>query len=62
MDHHEQVTRHDIIAFTTAVAEEIGPVSRYIHFGLTSSDIVDTALSLQLQEGGAPSCAKESRS
>jgi adenylosuccinate lyase len=53
VDHHEQVTRHDIIAFTTAVAEEIGPVSRYIHFGLTSSDIVDTALSLQLQEAGA---------
>jgi len=52
VDHHEQITRHDVIAFTTAVAEEVGPVSRYIHFGLTSSDVVDTALSLQLQEAG----------
>jgi adenylosuccinate lyase len=53
VDHHESVTRHDVIAFTTAVAEEIGPISRYIHFGLTSSDVVDTALSLQIQEAGA---------
>jgi adenylosuccinate lyase len=53
VDAHEQVTRHDVIAFTTAVAEEIGPISRYIHFGLTSSDVVDTALSLQVQEAGA---------
>ena len=43
VDHHEAVTRHDVIAFTTAVAEEIGPISRYIHFGLTSSDVVDTS-------------------
>ena len=50
--HHEAITRHDVIAFTTAVAEEIGPISRYIHFGLTSSDIVDTALSLLVQESG----------
>ena len=49
---HEAVTRHDVIAFTTAVAEEIGPLSRYIHFGLTSSDVVDTALSLMLQKAG----------
>jgi adenylosuccinate lyase len=52
VDAHEAVTRHDVIAFTTAVAEEIGPLSRYIHFGLTSSDVVDTALSLMLQESG----------
>src|SRR5690242_10118735 len=45
---YEAVTRHDVIAFTTAVAEEVGPTSRYIHFGLTSSDVVDTALSLCL--------------
>ena len=48
VDFFEAQTRHDVIAFTTAVAEEIGPISRYIHFGLTSSDVVDTALSLQL--------------
>jgi adenylosuccinate lyase len=46
VDALEAVTRHDVIAFTTAVAERIGPESRYIHFGLTSSDVVDTALSL----------------
>ena len=52
IDHHEAVTRHDVIAFTTALAEKIGPISRYVHFGLTSSDVVDTALSLQLAEAG----------
>src|SRR4051812_7653125 len=48
----ERTTRHDVIAFTTAVAEKIGPISRYVHFGLTSSDVVDTALSLLLKESG----------
>ena len=52
VDHHEKVTRHDVIAFTTAVAEKVGPVARYIHFGLTSSDVVDTALSLMILEDG----------
>lgn len=52
VDHFESVTRHDVIAFTTAVAERIGPISRYIHFGLTSSDVVDTSLSLVIQEAG----------
>jgi adenylosuccinate lyase len=52
VDHFESITRHDVIAFTTAVAERIGPISRYIHFGLTSSDVVDTALSLLIQEAG----------
>ena len=52
VDEHELVTRHDVIAFTTAVAEEIGPVSRFIHFGLTSSDVLDTSLSIMLQEAG----------
>jgi adenylosuccinate lyase len=49
VDHHEGITRHDVIAFTTAVAEQIGPVSRYIHFGLTSSDVVDTSLSILIK-------------
>src|SRR3954470_12597307 len=52
VEEHEAVTRHDVIAFTTAIAEEIGPVSRYIHFGLTSSDVVDTSLSILIQESG----------
>jgi adenylosuccinate lyase len=46
----EQVTKHDIIAFTTAVAEKVGPEARWLHFGLTSSDVLDTALALQLQD------------
>jgi adenylosuccinate lyase len=52
VEHHEKTTRHDVIAFTTAVAEAVGPVARYIHFGLTSSDVVDTALSILLQQSG----------
>jgi adenylosuccinate lyase len=46
----EQTTHHDVIAFTTAVAEQAGPAARYLHFGLTSSDVVDTALALQMVE------------
>ena len=46
----EAVTQHDIIAFTTAVAEKVGPAARWLHFGLTSSDVIDTALALQLRE------------
>jgi len=44
----EQVTHHDVIAFTTAIAERVGPAARWLHFGLTSSDVVDTAQSLQM--------------
>jgi adenylosuccinate lyase len=46
----ESVTHHDVIAFTTAVAEQVGPAARWLHFGLTSSDVVDTAQALQLVE------------
>jgi adenylosuccinate lyase len=46
----EREVRHDVVAFTTSVAESIGPEARYLHFGLTSSDVVDTALALQLKE------------
>jgi len=46
----EAETRHDVIAFTTAVAEHVGPASRYFHYGLTSSDVVDTALALQVAD------------
>jgi len=52
VDAHEKVTKHDVIAFTTAVAERIGPISRYIHFGMTSSDVVDTALSMMTVQAG----------
>ena len=46
----EQVTQHDVIAFTTAVAEKVGPSARWMHFGMTSSDVVDTAQALQMRE------------
>ena len=46
----EAETRHDVIAFTTAVAEHVGPASRYFHYGLTSSDVVDTAMALQVAD------------
>jgi adenylosuccinate lyase len=45
----EQTTQHDVIAFTTAVAEKAGPSARWLHFGLTSSDVLDTALALQMR-------------
>jgi adenylosuccinate lyase len=48
----EAVTRHDVIAFLTAVAESVGPEARHLHWGMTSSDLLDTALSLQLREAG----------
>ncbi len=46
----EDVTHHDLIAFTTSVAEYVGADSRYIHWGLTSTDVIDTARGLQLAE------------
>lgn len=49
----EETVKHDVIAFLTAVAEKVGPASRYIHIGLTSSDVVDTALALQIREAAA---------
>jgi adenylosuccinate lyase len=46
----EQTTQHDVIAFTTAVAERVGAAARWLHFGLTSSDVLDTALALQMRD------------
>ena len=46
----EQATQHDVIAFTTAVAEKVGPSARWLHFGMTSSDVIDTAQALQMRE------------
>ena len=48
----EEITRHDMIAFLTAVEEKVGPESRFIHLGCTSSDIVDTANALLLVRAG----------
>src|SRR4051812_14560046 len=48
----ERVTDHDTAAFVDAVAEQLGELGRHVHYGLTSSDVVDTALSLQIQEAG----------
>jgi adenylosuccinate lyase len=45
----EQQVKHDVIAFTTNVAENIGPAGRYLHYGLTSNDVVDTAQALQVR-------------
>ncbi len=50
IDEIEKVVKHDIIAFLSSVAEKVGPNSRYIHLGLTSYDVVDTALSLLIRE------------
>jgi len=46
----EAEVKHDVIAFTTSVAEFAGPASRFFHFGLTSSDVLDTAMALQVRD------------
>lgn len=48
----EETTKHDVIAFLTNVAENVGLASRHIHYGMTSSDILDTTLAYQLKEAG----------
>ncbi len=53
IDEIEKETKHDVIAFLTNVAEYVGDAARYIHLGLTSSDILDTAFALQLKEASA---------
>jgi adenylosuccinate lyase len=49
----EKTVKHDVIAFLTAVGERIGPAARYLHLGLTSSDILDTGLAMQLVEAAS---------
>jgi adenylosuccinate lyase len=49
IDEIEAVTRHDLIAFTTSVAESLGEESRWFHYGMTSSDTIDTAVALQMR-------------
>src|SRR6266545_1707484 len=48
----ERLTDHDTAAFVDAVSEQLGPEGRWVHYGLTSSDVVDTALALQIKEAG----------
>jgi adenylosuccinate lyase len=50
IDEIEKTVKHDVIAFLTSVSEFVGPDSRFIHMGLTSSDILDTSLALLLRE------------
>ncbi len=49
----EQATRHDVVAFTRAVSESLGPEKKWVHYGLTSSDVVDTAWSVRLKQANA---------
>ena len=52
IDEIEREVKHDIIAFLTNVAEHVGPLSRYVHKGMTSSDVVDTCLAVQMRRAG----------
>jgi adenylosuccinate lyase len=52
IDEIERTVKHDVIAFLTSVAEHVGPDSRYIHLGLTSSDVLDTSLAVLMKEAG----------
>src|SRR4051794_22118341 len=49
----EAEVKHDVIAFTSSVAEYVGPASRFFHFGLTSSDVLDTAMALQVRDASS---------
>ena len=57
----EQTTHHDVIAFLTNMAENIGPESRFIHMGMTSSDLLDTSLALLCKEAGELILIKEKK-
>ena len=52
VDERERVTEHDVAAFVDVLAASVGEAGRWIHFGLTSSDVLDTALALQLRAAG----------
>src|SRR5438034_11733469 len=49
----ERVTKHDVIAFLESISEQVGPAARYLHMGLTSSDILDTSLAVLMVEAAA---------
>src|SRR5258706_14990540 len=52
MSEIEQETHHDVISFLRSIQEQLGPEGRFIHLGLTSSDVLDTALAVNLKEAG----------
>lgn len=52
IDEIEKEVRHDVIAFLTCVNESLGDLGRYVHVGMTSSDVIDTAFALQIQDSG----------
>ena len=56
----EERTQHDLAAFVDAVAEQVGPAARWLHYGLTSSDVLDTALALQIRQAGGAGAAAAS--
>lgn len=55
IDEIEAEVRHDVIAFLTCVNESLGSLARYMHVGMTSSDVIDTAFALQIQDSGKSS-------
>ena len=52
IDDIEQITKHDVIAFLTSIAEKVGPEAKFLHQGMTSSDVLDTCFNIQLQRSG----------
>ena len=52
IDDIEKITKHDVIAFLTSIAEKVGPEAKFLHQGMTSSDVLDTCFSIQLQKAG----------
>ena len=61
IDAIEAVTKHDVIAFLTWAGEKLGPERRWLHQGMTSSDVLDTALAVQLEAGGRPAARRPRR-
>ena len=52
IDDIEKITKHDVIAFLTSIAEKVGPEAKFLHQGMTSSDVLDTCFNIQLQRAG----------
>ena len=52
IDNIEKITKHDVIAFLTSIAEKVGPEAKFLHQGMTSSDVLDTCFNIQLQRAG----------
>ena len=52
IDAIEKITKHDVIAFLTSIAEKVGPEAKFLHQGMTSSDVLDTCFNIQLQKSG----------